>query len=77
MKSPKALVVSAPGINCDLELSQAFSAAGARPETILLSRLIRNPTLVDQFALIGYSNHLSMQWVSNRGAGRVVAWSMC
>ena len=71
MKSPKALVVSAPGINCDLELSQAFSAAGARPETILLSRLIRNPTLVDQFALIGLPGGFS--YGDDIAAGRIMA----
>ena len=27
--TPKALVITAPGINCDLELAQAFSSAGA------------------------------------------------
>ena len=71
MKSLKALVITAPGINCDLELSQAFAAAGAKPESILLSRLIRNPTLVDQFALIGLPGGFS--YGDDIAAGRIMA----
>jgi phosphoribosylformylglycinamidine synthase len=71
MKSLKALVITAPGINCDLELSQAFAAAGAEPESILLSRLIRNPTLVDQFALIGLPGGFS--YGDDIAAGRIMA----
>ena len=71
MKSVKALVITAPGINCDLELSQAFAAAGAEPESILLSRLIRNPSLVDKFALIGLPGGFS--YGDDIAAGRIMA----
>ena len=71
MKSVKALVITAPGINCDLELSQAFAAAGAVPESILLSRLIRNPSLVDKFALIGLPGGFS--YGDDIAAGRIMA----
>lgn len=50
---PKALIITAPGINCDLELSQAFAAAGAQPESVLLNALRRDPSRVDDFDLIG------------------------
>ena len=43
---PRALVVTAPGINCDGELARAFAEAGARPESILFERLRREPSLV-------------------------------
>ena len=71
MKSVKALVITAPGINCDLELSQACAAAGAVPESILLSRLIRNPSLVDKFALIGLPGGFS--YGDDIAAGRIMA----
>ena len=71
MKSLKALVITAPGINCDLELSQAFAAAGAKPESILLSRLIRHPSLVDEFALIGLPGGFS--YGDDIAAGRIMA----
>ena len=45
--TPKALVITAPGINCDLELAQAFSSAGAEVESIPLARLSRKPAVVD------------------------------
>ena len=71
MKSVKALVITAPGINCDTELSQAFSAAGAQPESILLSRLMRKPSLVDQFDLIGLPGGFS--YGDDIAAGRIMA----
>lgn len=71
MKSLNALVITAPGINCDLELSQAFAAAGAQPESILLSRLMRNPSLVDKFALIGLPGGFS--YGDDIAAGRIMA----
>ena len=45
---PRALVITAPGINCDLELAEAFECAGAVAETMLLSRLLREPARGDQ-----------------------------
>ena len=71
MKSVKALVITAPGINCDTELSQAFAAAGAQPESILLSRLMRKPSLVDQFDLIGLPGGFS--YGDDIAAGRIMA----
>ena len=71
MKPVKALVITAPGINCDTELSQAFEAAGAQPESILLSRLMRKPGLVDQFDLIGLPGGFS--YGDDIAAGRIMA----
>ncbi|MFM7260134.1 MAG: phosphoribosylformylglycinamidine synthase subunit PurQ, partial [bacterium] len=49
----KALVITAPGINCDLELCEAFELAGCTVESDLLSRLARDPSRIDRFDLIG------------------------
>jgi phosphoribosylformylglycinamidine synthase len=68
---PSALVITAPGINCDLELAQAFAAAGARPERVLLSRLMREPALIDRFALIGLPGGFS--YGDDVAAGRIMA----
>jgi len=68
---PKALVITAPGINCDLELSRAFAAAGAEPESILLRALQRQPSLVDGFELIGLPGGFSFG--DDIAAGRVMA----
>ena len=67
----KALLITAPGINCDLELGEAFQLAGAEPETILLSKLLRSPSEVDRFDLIGLPGGFS--YGDDVGAGRVMA----
>ncbi len=68
---PKALVITAPGINCDGELALAFESAGASPESILLSDLVDRPSLVDRFSLIGLPGGFS--YGDDGGAGRVLA----
>lgn len=69
--APRALVVTAPGINCDGELARAFAEAGARPESVLLSRLRREPSIVDGFDLIGLPGGFS--YGDDAGAGRILA----
>ncbi|MDZ4831282.1 MAG: phosphoribosylformylglycinamidine synthase subunit PurQ [Phycisphaerae bacterium] len=69
-----ALVITAPGINCDLELCRAFELAGATVETIHLQRLSREPALVDRFRLIGLPGGFS--YGDDIAAGRVMAQLM-
>ena len=68
---PRALVVTAPGINCDGELARAFAEAGARPESILFERLRREPSLLDGYDLIGLPGGFS--YGDDAGAGRILA----
>ena len=68
---PRALVLTAPGINCDGELARAFTLAGARTESVSLSRLRRDPAIVDRFELIGLPGGFS--YGDDAGAGRVLA----
>ena len=67
---PKALVITAAGINCDLELAQSFAAAGAVPESVLLSELIRNPSRIDNYRLIGLPGGFSFG--DDIAAGRIM-----
>ena len=69
--SLRALVVTAPGTNCDGELAEAFSLAGARPELITLQRLRRDPALVDRFGLLGLPGGFS--YGDDVAAGRIMA----
>lgn len=69
--SPRALVVTAPGINCDGELARAFAEAGARPERVLFSQLRRSPSMVDGFDLVGLPGGFS--YGDDAGAGRILA----
>jgi phosphoribosylformylglycinamidine synthase len=68
---PRALVITAPGINCDAELAAAFDAAGAKPESILLGALEREPTRIDDFQLIGLPGGFSFG--DDVAAGRIMA----
>lgn len=68
---PRALIITAPGINCDLELSHAFAAAGAKPESMLLNALRRDPSRLDDFQLIGLPGGFSFG--DDIAAGRVMA----
>ena len=68
---PRALVITAPGINCDGELAQAFEAAGAAAEPVLLKALEREPSRIDRFDLIGLPGGFS--YGDDVAAGRVMA----
>jgi phosphoribosylformylglycinamidine synthase I len=66
----KALVITAPGINCDGELAHAFEAAGARPERVLLSTLARDPSRIAHADLIGLPGGFSFG--DDIAAGRIM-----
>lgn len=70
MTQPKALVITAPGINCDLELAHAFEQAGAAPHLVLLSELSRDSSRVDEFDLIGLPGGFSFG--DDIAAGRIM-----
>jgi phosphoribosylformylglycinamidine synthase len=67
---PRALVITAAGINCDLELMHAFAAAGARPEAVHLETLVRDPSCIDRYRLIGLPGGFSFG--DDVAAGRIM-----
>jgi phosphoribosylformylglycinamidine synthase len=71
---PTALIILAAGINCDEELAEAFSLAGARVEAIHLNRLLARPDLVDDHDLIGLPGGFSFG--DAVAAGRIAAQLM-
>ncbi|MHC4767604.1 MAG: phosphoribosylformylglycinamidine synthase subunit PurQ [Planctomycetota bacterium] len=68
---PTALILTAPGINCDRELGHAFELAGATAEPVHLNQLLREPALIDRFDLIGLPGGFS--YGDAVGAGRIAA----
>lgn len=68
---PTALVITAAGINCDLELASAFALAGARVESIHLHTLVDEPAIIDRFDLIGLPGGFS--YGDAVAAGRIMA----
>lgn len=67
----KALVITAPGINCDLELCEAFALAGAEPWSVHINDLLHDPSMIDQADLIGLPGGFS--YGDAIAAGRIMA----
>jgi phosphoribosylformylglycinamidine synthase len=68
---PRALVITAAGINCEEELLHAFRLAGADAELVHLNALIDDPRRVDHYDLIGLPGGFSFG--DAIAAGRVMA----
>src|SRR5262249_18551620 len=52
MATTRALVLRAPGANCDVEAEFALQKAGAQAERIHINRLRENPQLLDDFQIL-------------------------
>ncbi len=71
---PNALVITTAGINCDLELLEAFTLAGAAAERVHLNELMDDPALLDRYDLIGLPGGFS--YGDAVAAGRIAAQLM-
>lgn len=71
MPTPRALIIRAPGTNCDAELARAFELAGARATTVHLDTLIADPTPIDHADLIGLPGGFS--YGDDIASGRIFA----
>ena len=69
--TPRALVIRAPGTNCDQEMVRGFALAGARVDLLHLDHLIRSPGEIERYDLIGFAGGFS--YGDDCGAGRVQA----
>jgi phosphoribosylformylglycinamidine synthase subunit PurQ / glutaminase len=67
----KALIITAPGINCDLELAEGFALAGATPWPVHINELLENPLLIDEADLVGLPGGFS--YGDSIAAGRIMA----
>lgn len=68
---PKALVLRAPGTNCDQETAQAWRLAGADPDVLHFHRLLENPAKLFEYQVLTFPGGFS--YGDDLGAGRV--WS--
>ena len=71
MATPKALIVRAPGTNCDVETSHAFELAGAETEVMHINRLLENPAIGKQYQMLCIPGGFS--YGDDIGAGRIFA----
>jgi len=69
--APSALVIRAQGTNCDRELCRAFDEAGATTSLVHLDALIREPSTLDRFDLIGFPGGFS--YGDDIASGRIMA----
>src|ERR1700722_12837578 len=71
MPHPRALVLRAPGTNCDEETSAAWHRAGATVETWHIGRLLETPHALDRFQILTIPGGFS--YGDDLGAGRILA----
>lgn len=71
MLKPKALVLRAPGTNCDEETSFAFEMAGVEADRIHINRIIESPNLLDNYQILCIPGGFSFG--DDIAAGRILA----
>ena len=71
MARPRAIVIRAPGTNCDEETADAWQRAGATVETWHVNRLIEAPAELDRFQILTIPGGFS--YGDDLGAGRILA----
>ena len=71
MARPRAIVIRAPGTNCDEETVLAWQRAGATVETWHVNRLIETPAELDRFQIVTIPGGFS--YGDDLGAGRILA----
>lgn len=71
MARPRAIVLRAPGTNCDEETAAAWERAGAGVETWHVGRLIESPSALDLFQILTIPGGFS--YGDDLGTGRILA----
>jgi phosphoribosylformylglycinamidine synthase len=71
MIRPRAIVLRAPGTNCDEEAAYALERAGALAQTWHINRVIETPAGLDQFQILVIPGGFS--YGDDLGAGRILA----
>src|SRR5436309_12631953 len=71
MARPRAIVLRAPGTNCDEETADAWARAGAVAETWHVGRLLERPEGLDAFQILTLPGGFS--YGDDLGAGRILA----
>lgn len=71
MAPPAALILRAPGANCDEEAQFAFEQAGARAERVHMNRLRENPKLLRQYQILAIPGGFT--YGDDVAAGKILA----
>ena len=70
MTAPRALILNAPGINCNLETAHAFEMAGALTEQVHISQLIARERKLSDYDILALSGGFS--YGDDIASGRVL-----
>ncbi len=71
MAIPRALILRAPGTNCDEETAAAWTLAGAVAETLHFGRVLEAPASLNRFQILTIPGGFSFG--DDLGAGRILA----
>ena len=71
MPAPRALILKAPGTNCDEETAHAWTLAGAAAETRHVSAVVADPACLDSYQILTIPGGFS--YGDDLGAGRILA----
>ncbi len=71
MATPRALVLRAPGTNCNEETAAAWELAGAAVETRRLGEILEQPSTLDAYQILTFPGGFS--YGDDLGAGRIFA----
>lgn len=71
---PRALILRAPGTNCDVETAHAFEVAGATTQTMHVQRVLEAPRTIDEFEIFCVPGGFS--YGDDLGAGRIFGAQM-
>jgi phosphoribosylformylglycinamidine synthase subunit PurQ / glutaminase len=71
MATPRALILRAPGTNCDLETEFAFEQAGAAAERVHINRLREEPRQLHRYQILVVPGGFS--YGDDVGAGKIFA----
>jgi len=74
MVKPSALILRAPGTNCDEESAWAFQLAGASTEAVHVNRLVDDPSLLKRFQIVCFPGGFS--YGDDISAGQILASSI-
>ena len=74
MATPRVLVLTGYGINCDEETSFAFQKAGSKADLVHINDLIQTPTLMDNYQIVAFPGGFS--YGDDTGSGNALAWKI-
>jgi phosphoribosylformylglycinamidine synthase len=71
MSQARALILRAPGTNCDQETAFAFQQAGGKPQVVHINELLERPQLADEYQILCLPGGFS--YGDDIAAGRIAA----